>query len=107
MHGHWALAPTLLDGGARNRDRARSGGERLPSAAFPDGRRHVVRAVDVYELDVRAVRKALVRLDRRPEPQELVAVGRVEDDCVRVANRDWDQLVLLPVDVQRLLLPHL
>src|SRR4029453_11556402 len=45
--------------------------------------------------------------DRRTEPQELVVVGRVADDRVRVADRDGHHLVLLSVDVDLLLLPPL
>jgi hypothetical protein len=66
-----------------------------------------VRAVDAGELDVRAVREPLVVLDRGPEPKELVVVGRVANDRVWVADRDGHHLVLLSVDVERLLLPHL
>jgi hypothetical protein len=65
-----------------------------------------VRPVDAANWTFVRFGKALVGLDRRPESQELVALRRVADDRVRVADGDRNHLVLLPVDVQRLLLPH-
>ncbi len=68
---------------------------------------HVVRPVDANQLDVRAKGEALVVLDQRAQAEELVALRLAADDCMRVADRDRDELDGLVADVDRLRLPHL
>ena len=91
MHRDGALAPAVVHRGARHSDGARAGRERLPRSALPDRRRHVVWSVDVDELDVRPLRKALVVLDRGAEPQELFVLRKIENHGMRVADGDWDR----------------
>ena len=75
MDGHGALAPAVRRRGRAHGDGARAGGERLPRSPLPDADRELVRAVHADELDVCALREALVRLDERAEPQQLGASG--------------------------------
>ena len=63
--------------------------------------------VDPDELDVRPVGKALVHLQLRTEPQQLLAHGVAADDRVRVADGDRGQLDPLVLQLDRLGLPHL
>ena len=68
------------------------GGARLPRAALPDERGHLVQAVDPHELDVRPLREALVHLDQRAEPQQRRRDQARAHDRMRVADRDGGQL---------------
>src|SRR5439155_24743186 len=83
-----ALAPAGRDdvGVARRAAKCRRGDERgtrsgagrsrRADAAFPDRDAYDVRRLDLRELDVRAVRKHLVPLERRAEPLEARAIGQ-------------------------------
>src|SRR6188474_3494267 len=72
--------------GRSDGNRARARRQRLPHASLPDARRDLAGSVDAGDLDVRAVRKARVRLESRADRADL---GRVaEHDRVRVADRD-------------------
>src|SRR5262245_25819982 len=81
-----ALTPVVRDRSRRDRSGARPGGEGLPHTALPDGRGDLVRTVHADELDVRALREALMPLEQRAEPQQLLAPGLSANDGVRVAD---------------------
>src|SRR5207344_1235138 len=73
----------------RHCDRTRARRLGLPHPSFPDSCRHLARAVDARDLDVRAVREPIVRLQQRPEARY---VRRIPDhDRVWVPDRDRDE----------------
>ena len=107
LDGDRALAPAVRHRCGRGRDRARAGGARLAGPALPDEHGQLVRTVDPDELDVRPLREALVALDQRAEPEEVVATRVEPDDCVRVPDGHRRELDPLIAELDRLGLPHL
>ena len=75
----------------RHGDRARSRRWRLPHPALPDARRHLSRAVDADDLDVRAARES-VDASRAAGRYGVSSSGSPSDDSVRVADRDGHEL---------------
>ena len=73
-----------------------------PCPALPDDDAEVARRVGPHELDVRALREALVALDKWAEPQQLIALRLAPEDGVRVADRDRRELEALAADLDRL-----
>src|SRR5688572_32184689 len=71
VDGYRALAPAVRDRSRCDRDGARAGGGRLPRSALPDQCGDIVRAVDAYQLNVRALREAVARLDPGSEPEQV------------------------------------
>src|SRR4051812_27579463 len=106
MDVHRARAPAVGDRGCSGSDGARSRRERLTDASLPHADGEIVRAVDTYELHVRAVREAWVPFEQRPETQELVAVRIATDHGMWIAHRDGRELQVLAAGIDCLRLPH-
>ena len=74
-----------------------------PCPALPDEDGDDVAWLGTRELDVRPVREARVRLDRRADPQQIVAGQRVpQHDCMRVPDQHGNDGEPLPGDVEHL-----
>ena len=82
------LAVVMCGRGDRDGARARRGG--LPHAALPDPGRDLARPVDARDLDVRALGKALMRLEEGTKLGNPIRVA--DNDRVRVPDRDRSQL---------------
>ena len=86
-HPDRAVGPAARDRGGGDSDRGRARRRRLPCPSLPHEDGDDVAWLGSRELDVRPVRETRMRLDRRADPQQIVAGQRVpQHDCMRVAD---------------------